>query len=131
VLRGGSKNIAAKGTVSVLASGEQIGPVLSGNAQYFAIRRAGGEYRVHGHRGTHVIGDSVCKTGPAFLFRQKDVLAKAARACKQILVPRGISGDSSITWTTVSCACDSCASDIAYSSACIEHSEKRWRTRCA
>jgi hypothetical protein len=42
VLRGGSKEHPVKGTVD--ASDEQIGPVLSGDAQYFAIRLTGGEY---------------------------------------------------------------------------------------
>jgi hypothetical protein len=48
VLRGGSEEHPVKGTASVDASDEQIGPVLSGDAQYFTIRLTGGEYHVHG-----------------------------------------------------------------------------------
>jgi hypothetical protein len=70
----------------VHASDEQIGAMLSGDAQDFAIGLTGGEYRVHGRGGTHMIRDSVCKTGPAFLFRQHDVLPKTARAGKHSLM---------------------------------------------
>jgi len=47
------KKHPVKDIASVDANDEQIGPVLSGNAQDLAIRLAGGEYRIHGRGRTH------------------------------------------------------------------------------
>jgi hypothetical protein len=60
--------------------------VLGGDAQDLAIGLASGEHGVHDRRATYLRGDSVRQAGPAFFFRQRDVLPKAARAGEHGLV---------------------------------------------